>query len=79
MRLCVPIPFFYPDRPVPDAIREVGRLGYDAVEIYGWKGLDLPAIHAACEESGVEMLSMCTSEFRMTSPEHRALPAPTCD
>lgn len=72
MRLCVPIPCFFPEMSVPDAIREVGRLGFDAAEIYGWRGLDPAAVRSACEEAGVELLSMCTTEFRMTDPALRS-------
>ena len=30
-------------------------------------------MRAACEETGVELISMCTTEFRMTDPAYRAL------
>ena len=72
MRLCVPVPCFFKDIPFPDAIRRIAALGYDAAETYRWKGLDLEAVRHACEESGVELLSMCTTEFRMTDPALRA-------
>ena len=71
MRLCVPIPCFFKNTAFPDAIRKVGELGFDAAETYNWKSLDLDAVRAACEESGVELLSMCTTEFRMTDPQLR--------
>ena len=73
MRLCVPIPCFFKNTAFPDAIRKVGELGFDAAETYNWKNLDLDAVRAACEESGVELLSMCTTEFRMTDPQYRTL------
>ncbi len=71
MRLCVPIPCFFGKMDFSDAIRKVGELGFDAAETYNWRSLDLDAVKNACEESGVELLSMCTTEFRMTDPAFR--------
>ena len=71
MRLCVPIPCFFKDGDFAAAIRRVKALGYDAAETYNWKNLDFDAVRAACEETGVELLSMCTTEFRMTDPALR--------
>ncbi len=71
MRLCVPIPCFFGDMDFSDAIRKVGELGFDAAETYNWKTLDLEAVKNACDESGVELLSLCTTEFRMTDPAFR--------
>lgn len=71
MRLCVPIPCFYKTIPFTDAIRRVAALGFDAIETYAWKSLDPDAVRAACEETGVEFVSMCTTEFRMTAPAFR--------
>ncbi len=73
MRLCVPIPCFFDDHHFEEAVKAVASLGYDAVETYSWQHLDLGSVRAACEENGVELLSMCTTEFRMTTPEHRTL------
>ena len=73
MRLCVPVPCFFRNTEFPDAIRKIGELGFTAAETYNWKSLDLDAVRAACEESGVELLSMCTTEFRMTDPQYRDL------
>ena len=73
MRLCVPIPCFFKNIPFEDAIRRVKELGFDAAETYKWQGLDFDAVRAACEETGVQLLSMCTSEFRMTDPAFRSL------
>ena len=71
MRLCVPIPCFFKDIDFAAAIRRVKALGYDAAETYNWKNLDFDAVRAACEETGVELLSMCTTEFRMPEPALR--------
>lgn len=73
MRICVPIPCFFGSLDFCDAIRKVKSLGFDAVETYDWKSLDLPRVRATCEETGVELLSMCTTEFRMTDPLYRQL------
>ena len=54
-----------------DAIRTVKKLGFDAAETYNWKDLDLDAVRAVCEDTGVELMSMCTTEFNMTAPDMR--------
>lgn len=71
MRLCVPIPCFFGGMDVAEAIRRVSALGFDAAETYDWRGLDPQAVRRACAEGGVELLSMCTTEFRMTDPAYR--------
>ncbi len=71
MRLCVPIPCFFGGMDPAEAIRRVGALGFAAAETYDWRGLDPVAVRRACAESGVELLSMCTTEFRMTDPAYR--------
>ena len=71
MRLCVPIPCFFCGMDLPAGIRKVRELGFDAAETYEWRGQDLEAVKNACEETGVELLSMCTTEFRMTDPTFR--------
>lgn len=73
MRICVPIPCFFPKLDLCEAIERVAALGFDAVEIYKWKDLNLDRVRFALEKNNVEMLSMCTSEFRMTDPEYRDL------
>ena len=71
MRLCVPIPCFFKNIDFCDAIRRVKALGFDAIETYNWKNLDLDAVRRTCEETGIELLSMCTTEFRLTDPAFR--------
>lgn len=71
MRLCVPVPCFFKNVDFVTAIHRIKALGFDAAETYNWKNLDLDAVRAACEETGVELLSMCTTEFRMTDPALR--------
>ena len=72
MRLCVPIPCFFGQMDFAEAIRRVRALGFDAAETYNWKELDAESVRRACAENGVELLSMCTSEFRMTDEAFRA-------
>ena len=71
MRLCVAIPCFFKDVDFCDAIKKVAELGYDAVETYKWKELDLDEVKRTLDETGVELLSICTTEFRLTDPEYR--------
>jgi len=71
MRFCVPVPCFFKDVDFCDAIKKIGELGFDAAETYNWRALDLDRVRSTCEESGVELLSMCTTEFNMTNPELR--------
>jgi len=71
MRLCVPIPCFFGGMDFCEAIKKVKEYGYDCVETYGWKELDLSKVKNTCEETGVELRSMCTTEFNMTNPEYR--------
>ncbi len=69
MRLCVALPCFFGKMKVCDALHRLRELGYDAAEIYGWQGLDASAVRAAIDETGVELLSMCTADFRLTVPD----------
>ena len=71
MKLCVPIPCFFKNVDFCDAIERVAGLGFDAVETYNWKTLDLPRVRKTLERTGVKLLSMCTTSFNMTDPDHR--------
>ena len=71
MRLCVPIPCFFKKIDFCDAIRKVAELGFDAIETYRWRELDIDKVKATLDETGVEMLSICTTEFRLTDPAYR--------
>ena len=71
MRLCVAIPCFFGDMNFTDAVKAASEAGYDAVEIYGWKDLDFDEVKEACKRYNVELLSMCTTEFRMTEIEYK--------
>ncbi len=71
MRFCIPVPCFFGGLDFCDAIKKIASLGFDAAETYDWKGLDAEKVRGVCEDSGVELLSMCTTEFCMTEPEMR--------
>ena len=71
MRICIPVPCFFRNMDFCAAIKRIHELGFDAAETYNWKDLDQDAVRHACEENGVELLSMCTTEFRMTDPSYR--------
>lgn len=71
MRICIPVPCFFGKMDFCEAIAKIAELGFDAAETYNWKSLDLDAVRNACEQSGVELLSICTTEFNMTNPAKR--------
>lgn len=71
MRICIPVPCFFGKMDFCEAIAKIAQLGFDAAETYNWQSLDLDAVRNACEQSGVELLSMCTTEFNMTNPAKR--------
>lgn len=71
MRLCVVIPCFFKKLDFCDAIRQISSLGYDAAEIYNWRSLDLDSAKSVLDETGVDLLSMCTTEFNLTAPTYR--------
>ena len=71
MRPCVCIPCFFGNMDFCDAVRSVAELGYDAVELWGWGDIDPTRARAALSETGVELLSLCTTEFRLNDPKFR--------
>ncbi len=71
MRFCIPIPCFFNGMDFIEAIYKVRSLGFNAIETYSWKELDLDRVRTACEDACVELLSICTTEFRMTDPSFR--------
>jgi len=73
MKLCVPIPCFFGKLPFEEAVEKTAALGYRYVEIYDWRQLDPVAAKQALDRCGVTLLSMCTTEFRLTDPACRAL------
>ena len=71
MKINIPIPCFYGALDFCDAIRKVKSLGFDAVETYNWSKLNLDAVRNTCDDTGVRLLSMCTTNFQMTDPACR--------
>ena len=71
MRLSVVIPCFFKNMDFCDAVKKIAHLGYDAAEAWSWKGIDLDALRKTLDETGVELISMCTTEFRLTDPCYR--------
>ena len=65
MKFSVAIPCFFKGLDFCDAIKKCAALGYDTVETYEWRGLDLERVKATLESTGVTLLSMCTTDFRM--------------
>ena len=71
MKICIPIPLFFKEVPFEKAIYKIKELGFDACETYHWKSLDFDAVKKALQDTGVELLSICTTEFNMTDPTFR--------
>lgn len=73
MRFCIPVPCFFPKMDFCEAVKKIASLGFDAVETYNWSELDLERVKATCEDSGIELVSMCVSRFEMTEPQKRKI------
>lgn len=71
MKFDVAVPCFFGGNDFCDALRKIKALGFDAVEAYGWKDLDLDKVKAVCEETGVKIVSLCTTCFDLTRAECR--------
>ena len=71
MRPCVVIPCFFRNTDFCQAIKSIASLGYDAAELWGWGGIDPDCAKEVLNETGVELLSLCTTEFRLNDPAYR--------
>ena len=69
MRPSVVLPCFFGHEHIRDTIEKIAKVGYDCAELWFWTSYDLEALKQACKDYGVELCSICTTEFRMTSPE----------
>ena len=45
--------------------------GWPNNKTYKWKDLDLAEVRKTLDETGVTLVSMCTTEFNLTNPEMR--------
>lgn len=68
----IPVPCFFPNTDFCEAIKKIGELGFSAAETYDWKNLDLDKVKYTCEETGVKLVSMCTSCFNLTDSSYRS-------
>lgn len=71
MRICIPIPAIFRNVEFTDAIKKTAELGFNVIETYNYKVLDLERVRSVCEETGVTLLSFCTSNFELTNPASR--------
>lgn len=71
MRFCVPIPCFFKNATFEEAIRTISSLGFDAAETYAWPKESPEEIRRILDAYGVELLSMCTTDFRLTDATYR--------
>lgn len=71
MRFCVPIPCFFKNCSFEEAIKQISSLGFDAAETYAHPTLPPEEVRRICDGYGVELLSMCTTDFRLTDAQHR--------
>ena len=70
MRPCIVLPCFFAKIPFVNAVEQISEMGYDACEIWGWKEMDLALCKKALDQYGVELLSLCTTDFRMNDPTY---------
>ena len=71
MKISVCLDALCPRLPRPEAVRRLAAMGVTAVEFWGWKGTDLPALAETCRENGVTVAGICTTSFELTRPEKR--------
>ena len=71
MRLSVVLPCFFKNTDFCDSIRAIASLGYDCAELWGWDGIDPDAAKQVLSETGVELVSLCTTDFRLNDPSCR--------
>ena len=61
----------YNAMPMPDAIRALKRLGYQAFEFWNWWDQDICAIAEAQRETGLHAAAMCARFIPLNVPERR--------
>lgn len=55
MRHSASIQFLWTDRPMPDRARAAADAGFDAVDLWDWRTIDIDALHRACRDCGIEI------------------------
>lgn len=67
----IPVPCFYGGMDFCEAIDRIAAGGFDKIETYDRKSLDISAVKEALKRNNVELISMCTSFFNMTDSRYR--------
>lgn len=71
MKFCVPVPIMFPKMDFCEALRKIAKMGFEAAETYDWTKLDLDDVRRTCAETGVPLVSFCTTNFELTNPDSR--------
>lgn len=71
MKNSICIPAFFRGRSFENAVRCIAHYGYRAAELWGWQDLDPAEGREILEENQVDLITMCTTEFRMTDAAFR--------
>lgn len=71
MKFSVAVPCIFRGVDFCEAIKSCASLGFDAAETYNWQNLDLQKVKSTLDDTGVTLISMCTTDFRMNEPEVR--------
>ena len=66
------IPAFFRNRSFEDSVRCIAHYGFHAAELWGWQDLDLERARDVLLENQVQLITMCTTEFRMTDEQFRS-------
>ena len=71
MEYSICIPAFFRNRSFENAVRCISHYGFNAAELWGWQDLDLDRSRDVLIENQVQLVTMCTTEFRMTDEKYR--------
>ena len=71
MEYSICIPAFFRDRSFDAAVRCIAQYGFHAAELWGWQDLNLDRSREVLLENQVHLVTMCTTEFRMTDAQYR--------
>lgn len=73
MKFDIPVPCFFGGMDFCEALKIISGLGFDKVETYDRKALNIDAVNETCIRYNIELVSMCTSFFCMTDPQYRKI------